>query len=140
MADFISFNEGRKYLANTGLATSASGYLLLSKYGVSQYAVTDVLAGAVSAQEVTGTGYARKAQVFPTASSANPTALVFSQASWDTSTNTDWPSSVKSCVLVTSSDDTGKAICAWNLVAGETARDMSAAHTVENFTPSLDVA
>jgi hypothetical protein len=139
MADFISFNEGRKELANNGLPSTC--YFLLSTKpcsGTGAHAVTDTLSGGVG--EITGTGYARQSQAEPTASSANPTVAAFSQMSFATSSATDWPSSVKSVVLVTSSDNSGKAICAWNLVAGGTARDMSAANTTEQVTPSLSLA
>lgn len=139
MADFISFNEGRKELANNGLP--ATCYFLLSTKpcsGVGAHVVTDTLVGGVG--EITGTGYARQSQAEPTASAANPSAVSFSQMSWSTSSATDWSSAVKSVVLVTTSDNTGKAIGAWNLVTGGAARDMSAANTTEQFTPTLNVA
>lgn len=136
MADFISFNEGRKELANNGLPSTC--YFLLSTKDSSTHAVTDTLAGGVG--EITGTGYARQTESEPTATAANPSAVVFAQKTWATSAATDWPSSVKSCVLATTTDNTGKAICAWNLVATGTARAMNAANTTENFTPTLNVA
>ena len=136
MADFISFNEGRKELANNGLP--ATCYFLLSTKDCATHAVTDTLGGGVG--EITGTGYARQSQAEPTASAANPSAVAFTQMTWSTSSATDWSSSVKSCVLVTTSDNTGKAICAWNLQAGGGARNLAAASTTENFTPTLNVA
>lgn len=136
MADFLSFNEGRKELANNGLP--ATCYLLLSTKDCNTHVVTDTLAGGVG--EITGTGYARQSQAEPTASAANPSVVAFAQATWQTLTATDWPASVKSCVLATTSDNTGKAICAWNLVTGGTARAMNAANTTENFTPTLNVS
>jgi hypothetical protein len=90
--------------------------------------------------EITGTGYARQSESEPTASSANPTAVAFAQKTWSTGSATDWPASVKSCVLVTTADNTGKAICAWNLVTGGAARAMNAANTTENFTPTLQLS
>ena len=135
MADFISFNEGRKELANNGLP--ATCYFLLSTKDCATHLVTDTLALGVG--EITGTGYARQSEAEPTASSANPSAVAFAQKTWATGAATDWPSSVKSCVLATTVDNTGKAICAWNLVAGGTARAMNAANTTENFTPTLNV-
>jgi len=136
MADFISFNEGRKELANNGLP--ATCYFLLSTRDCATHVVGDTLAGGVG--EITGTGYARQSEAEPTASAANPSAVAFAQKTWATGSATDWPSSVKSCVLATTSDNTGKAICAWNLVAGGTARAMNAANTTENFTPTLNVS
>lgn len=137
MADFKSFNEGRQYLANSGLP--ATCYFLLSTKDADTHAVTDTLAGT-GVGEITGTGYARQTESEPTATAANPSAVAFAQKSWATSAATDWPASVKSCVLVTSSDNTGKALCAWNLVTGGAARAMNAASTTENFTPTLNLA
>jgi hypothetical protein len=136
LADFISFNEGRKELANNGLPSTC--YFLLSTRDCSTHVVGDTLAGGVG--EITGTGYARLTESEPTATSANPSAVAFAIKTWSTSSATDWPASVKSCVLVTTSDNTGKAICAWNLVTGGAARAMNAASTTENFTPTLTVA
>jgi hypothetical protein len=136
MADFLSFNEGRKELANNGLP--ATCYFLLSTKDCNTHVVTDTLAGGVG--EITGTGYTRQSESEPTASAANPSVVTFAQKTWTTGAATDWPASVKSCVLVTTSDNTGKAICAWNLVAGGTARAMNAASTTENFTPTLSLA
>lgn len=136
MADFISFNEGRKEIANNGLPSTC--YFLLSTKDCSTLVVTDTLAGGVA--EITGTGYARQSEAEPTATAANPSAVAFAQKTWATGAATDWPSSVKSVVLATTSDNTGKAICAWNLVAGGAARAMNAASTTENFTPTLNVA
>jgi hypothetical protein len=136
MADFISFNEGRKELFNNGLP--ATCYFLLSTKDCATHVVGDTLGGGVG--EITGTGYARQSEAEPAASLANPSAVAFAQKTWSTGANTNWPASVKSCVLATTVDNTGKAICAWNLVAGGAARDMSAANTTENFTPTLNLA
>jgi hypothetical protein len=136
VADFISFNEGRKEVLNNGLP--ATCYFLLSSRDCATHAVTDTLGGGVG--EIIGTGYARLSESEPTASAANPSAVAFAQKTWTTGAATDWPASVKSVVLVTTSDNTGKAICAWNLVPGGTARAMNAASTTENFTPTLNAA
>ena len=139
MADFISFQEGRKELASNGLPSTC--YFLLSTKpcsGGGALASSDTLAGGVG--EISGTGYGRQSQSEPTPTTADPTALVFSQMTWATGSATDWPSSVKSVVLVTSSDNSGKAICGWNLQTGGTARDLSGANTTELFTPTLNVA
>ena len=135
MADFISFNEGRKELANNGLPGTC--YFLLSTRDCNTHVVTDTLSGGVG--EITGTGYARQSQAEPTATSASPSVIAFSQMTWTTGSATDWPASVKSVVLATTSDNTGKAICAWNLQTGGAARDFSAPSTTENFTPTLNV-
>lgn len=134
--DFLSFNEGRKELANNGLP--ATCYFALSTRDCATHVVTDTLGGGIG--EITGTGYARQTESEPTATSANPSAVVFAQKTFTTGSATDWPSSVKSIVLVTTSDNTGKAICAWNLVPGGTARALNAASTTENFTPTLNLA
>jgi hypothetical protein len=135
MADFISFNEGRKELANNGLP--ATCYFLLSTRDCNTHVVTDTLAGGVG--EITGTGYARQTEAEPAATSANPAAVVFAQKTWATGAAADWPASVKSVVLATTTDNTGKALAAWNLVTGGAARAMNAANTTENFTPTLNV-
>jgi hypothetical protein len=136
MADFISFNEGRKELVNNGLPSTC--YFLLSTKDCNTHAATDTLVGGVG--EITGTGYARQSEAEPAATSANPSVVAFAQKTWTTGSATDWPASVKSCVLVTTTDNTGKAICAWNLVTGGVARAMNAASTTENFTPTLQLA
>lgn len=130
----ISFEEGRKHLAQSGLP--ATCYFLLSTTDEASFLQTATLAGGVG--EATGTGYARQSQALPTPTSANPTAISFAQMSWSTGSATDWPAAVKSVVLVTTSDNTGVAICAWNL-NGTTGRAMNAANTTENFTPTLDL-
>jgi hypothetical protein len=91
----------------------------------------------------TSTGYARQSQAPPAPSSSNPTSVAFSQISWTTGANTDWPSFCKSVVLctvtsyATSGGLTAKWICAWNLQTGGTARNMAQANTTEQFTPLL---
>jgi len=138
MADFISFNEGRKYLATTGQGLPSTCYFLISTTATGSMAVTNTLAGGVG--EITGTGYSRQSQSAPTPSSANPSVISFSQMSWSTGSATDWSSAAASVVLATTSDNTGKAICAWNLQSGGATRDLSKANTTEQFTPTLNVA
>jgi hypothetical protein len=136
MADFLVFTEGRTELANNGLP--ATCYFLLSTKsvdGTSAHTAGETLAGATLG-EITGTGYARLSEAEPTASSG---VVTFAVKSWSTGSATDWPAAVRSVVLVTGAAGTGKAICAWNLQAGGTARDMSAANTTENATPTLTV-
>lgn len=137
MADFIAFTEGKNELANNGLPSTC--YFLLSTKsvdGTSAFTAGNTLSGA-TVGEITGTGYARQSQAEPTASSGTVT---FSQMSWATGAATDWPAAVRSVVLATTSNNTGKAIAAWNLQTGGTARDMSGANTTENFTPTLTVS
>lgn len=136
MATFIAFNEGKTELVNNGLPSTC--YFLLSTRGVgggTTHSATDTLAGGVG--EITGTGYARQSQSEPSASSG---VVSFAQMSWATSTATDWPAGVRSVVLATTSNNTGKAICAWDLQATSAARDMSQANTTEQVTPTLTVA
>jgi hypothetical protein len=137
MADFIAFTEGKTEFANNGLP--ATCYFLLSTKSVdatSAFTAGNTLAGATLG-EITGTGYARVSQAEPTAVGG---VVSFSQLSWSTGAATDWPTTVRSCVLVTTANNTGKAICAWNLQAGGAARDLAAANTTEQFTPTLTVA
>jgi hypothetical protein len=138
MADFISFNEGRKYLATNGQGLPATCYFLLSTKDTSTLVVGDTLAGGVA--EITGTGYARQSQAAPAPSLANPSVIAFAQMTWATGAATDWPAGTKSVVLVSTVDNSGKAICAWNLQAGGAARDMSGANTTEKVTPTLNVS
>lgn len=133
MADTISFNEGRALLVNSGLPATCT--FALSTKDCSTHAVTDAYA---SFGEITGTGYARQTEAEPTASSANPAAVAFAIKTWATGAATDWPASVKSCVLVDATNS--KLIFAWNLVTGGAARAMNAAGTTENFTPTLTLA
>lgn len=136
MATFIAFSEGKTELAANGLPSTC--YFALSTKsvgGTSAYTGSETLAGAAFG-EITGTGYSRQSQAEPTPSSG---VVTFSQMSWDTGTATDWSSTVRSVCLCTGSAGTGKLICAWDLQSTSAARDMSAAHTVEQFTPTLTV-
>jgi hypothetical protein len=133
LADFIAFTEGDNYVLQNGLPSTC--YFLLSTTAVSGFTAASTLAGGVG--EITGTGYARQSQARPTPSGG---AAAFSQMSWATGTHTDWPAAVKSIVLVTSSDNTGKAIGAWNLIPGGGSRDLSQANTTEQVTPTYSLS
>jgi hypothetical protein len=136
MADFIAFNEGKSELGSNGLP--ATCYFLLSTKGVdagTAHTAGETLAAA-DLGEISGTGYVRKNQAEPTPVNG---VYSFAQMSWDTASATNWPSGVRSIVLATGSGASGKAICAWNLQAGGAPRDMSAANTTENVTPTLNV-
>lgn len=132
MADFIAFNQGKTELASNGLPSTC--YFLLSTKDCNTHLAADTLAGGVG--EITGTGYARQSQAEPTPTNG---VVSFSQMTWATGAATNWPASVKSIVLVTTTDNTGKAICAWNLQTGGAARDLSGANTTEKVTPTLNV-
>lgn len=141
MADFLLFNEGADYL-NTNGWPSTVYFLLSTKYvaagggGTSQFAATDTLAGTAPANagEITGTGYARDSQSRPTSSAG---AMSFTQMSWATGSATNWPADVCSIVACTSSDNTGKMICAWDLQTNGVARNLAAANTTEQVQPSF---
>jgi hypothetical protein len=132
VADFISFNEGRKEIANNGLPATCT--FDLSSRDCNTHVVGDTFGGGYGV--ITGTGYAAQTEAEPTASAANPSVIAFAIKTWATGAATDWPASVKSVVM----RDAGKIYCAWNLVTGGTARAMNAASTTENFTPTLNVA
>jgi hypothetical protein len=134
MADFLVFDEGARELLNNGLP--ATCYFLLSTKSVSAtspFTGTETLAGATLG-EITGTGYGRKNQSEPSASGRS---VAFTQMNWATGTATDWPSTVRSVLLVTHATTSGYAICAWNLQVGGAARDMSGANTTLYVTPTL---
>ena len=136
MADFLSFNEGENSVGTSGLPATCR-FLLSTKSvdATTPFAATDTLSGAGSG-EISGTGYARLSEARPT-----PVNGLFSFAvkSWATGVATDWPSAVRSVVLVTTADNSGVMICAWNLVSGGSSRALNLAGTTENFTPTLQV-
>lgn len=136
--DFIAFQEGENYLLTHANGLPATCYFLLSTSscngagGSTQLSATSTLAGGVG--EITGTGYARQSQAAPTPSGGN---VSFAQMSWSTGSAVNWPNNVRSIILTTTADNTGRAICAWNLIAGGSPRDLSQANTVEQVTPTL---
>ena len=81
----------------------------------------------------TGTGYTAKTESEPTATKGK---VEFAKKTWETGSATDWPASVKSCVL---RNGASKLLCAWNLIPGGAGRAMNAANTTENFTPTLQL-
>lgn len=132
MADFISFNEGRAKLFNSGLPATCT--FDLSSKDCNTHVVGDTFGGGYGI--IAGTGYAAQTEAEPTATTANPSVIAFAQKTWATGAATDWPASVKSVVM----RDAATIYCAWNLVTGGTARAMNAAATTENFTPTLNLA
>lgn len=133
MADFQAFTEGDNYILSSGLP--ATCYFLLSTTAVSGLSAASTLAGGVG--EIAGTGYARQSQARPAPAGGS---VAFAQMSWATGAHTDWPANVKSCILVTSADNSGKAICAWNLIPGGASRDLSQANTTEQVTPTFSLS
>lgn len=139
--DFIAFNEGINYLLTHGDGQPTTVYFLLSTSscngagGSAALSASSTLAGGVG--EITGTGYGRQSQAAPTPSAGS---VAYSQMSWATGSATDWPNNVRSVVACTTSDNTGKALFAWNLIAGGGARDLSQASTTEQFTPTLNTS
>lgn len=130
------FTEGKNELLANGLPSTC--YFLLSTKGVdagTAHTAGETLAGATLG-EITGTGYGRQSQSEPTPSSGTAT---FAQMSFATGAATDWPSGVRSIILATGAAGTGKAICAWNLRTGGSARDMSGENTTELNTPVLSL-
>jgi hypothetical protein len=137
MPDFRAFNEGKDWIINNDVS-GATWYFLLSSQaiGVGELEATDTLAGGVG--EIAGwtgaSAYARISQAVPAPSNG---VITFSEITWQTGAATDGPASVKSVVLVTSADGTGKAIGAWHIEAGGTADDFSLANVTLNVTPTL---
>ena len=127
--DFIAFTEGENDLLTNGIPATCT--FALSTSSVSNFTVATAYA---SFGEITGTGYARLTQAKPTAASGQ---MAFTACTWTatTTTPTAWPSTVRSIVLLDAGNT--KAICAWNLIAGGGARDMSQANTTETVTPTL---
>lgn len=125
MADFIAFNEGRQVVEDGGWPTTVS--FDLSTKAVAAFTAADTYA---TRAVITGTGYAVKTQAEPTATGLGakvfPTALV-----WATGAAANWQNP---CTIV--AHDGTKIICAWNLVAGGAARDMSQPNTTLNVTPT----
>jgi hypothetical protein len=137
--DFLRFKEGQDYLHTHGNGLPTTVYFLLSTKscngagGSGTFTENDTLA-STGVGEITGTGYARQSQAAPTPSGG---LISFTAKTWSTVGATDWPNSVRSCVAVTTPDNTGKALWGWNLQAGGGARDMSLASTSEQFTPTV---
>lgn len=134
MADYIVFAEGAQYLLTHGDGLPSPIYFALSTNAISSFTAAATLAGGIA--EITGTGYSRQSQTPPTPSGAT---TGFSLMSWSTGSATNWPATTKSIVAVSTSNNTGRAICAWNLNAGGGSVDMSAASTTLTVTPSAVV-
>jgi hypothetical protein len=129
MPDFRAFNEGRQQVEDTGWPATVT--FALSTRDATTHAATDTHAGGFG--EITGTGYARATQAEPAATGLG--RKLFTQLAWATGAATNWLSP-KSIVALDGT--TSKLICAWNLVAGGAARDMSQANTTLNVTPDYN--
>lgn len=128
MADFVQFDEGSNYIIQNGWPTTV--YFLLSTAKVGALTNSSTLAGGL--EEITGTGYARQSQARPTPVGG---VLSFTQMTWATGVATDWPRNVTSIIAVTSPNNVGTALCAWNLQGGGAPRDMSGSNTYADVTP-----
>lgn len=139
MADTIGFNEGKDFLLAhlRGGTAITTVYFLLSSTDTATLTATNTLTGGVG--EITGwtggaSAYARISQTVPAPVNG---VVDFTQITWSTDTSTNGPASVKSVVMVTTSDNSGKALFAWNLNTGGSADDMSAANSILAVTPTF---
>lgn len=133
MADFLLFDAGANKLLDSGITGACKFHLSTKAVGTEeagQHKHGDVLAGI---SEITGTGYAAKEEAAPAAAAKKKS---FGAQIWKTEAHTDWPAGTKSVVL----ENGGVALCAWNLREGGAARDLSAANTTEEFTPTFTQA
>ncbi len=131
MADMITFDEGQDAILEGGVFLR-DVFIDLSTKSVgatNPYVETDTY--ATRGTPTAGTGYSRGTYSGP-ANFTNGTC-VFAQKSWATSSATDWSAVMRSAVMTNGT----VAIVAWNLQAGGAARDMSGAHTTEQFTPTF---
>lgn len=128
MADFVYINEGKDFVNVQGWP--ATVFFLLSTSAVGVITASSTLAGGVG--EITGTGYTRKSQARPASSNGT---LTFTTNTWQTLSATNWPNNVASIIAATTVDNTGKALCCWNLQVGGAVRDLSGANTTENSAP-----
>jgi hypothetical protein len=138
MPEFMGFGEGGHYVRDFGLPRTC--WFALSTKAVDDFSVIDTLAGGIG--EVSGTGYARQSQPAPNWSPPWPGETViaeFEPVVFTTHTARDWPDAVRSIVLVTTEDDSGVAIAAWDLREGGKSRDMSEAYTTDTSVPFLQV-
>jgi phage-related protein len=129
VADFIAFNEGRIEVEDIGWPATVS--FDLSTNAVANFTAASTFGGGYAV--VTGTGYTNKTQSQPVPTAATLGQLIFTLMSWATVAAVNWTSPK---TIVALDAGTSKLICAWNLVAGGAARDMSQANTTLNVTPT----
>jgi hypothetical protein len=144
MADFLSFDEGEDWVLQNDMEAATVWFLLsdrscpadVNSPQAGEHGGGDTLAGGVG--EVTyWTGGVRQTQAVPVPSAG---VIEFATEQWATGVQTDGPASVKSVVMVTTSDDSGVAIAAWNLQTGGSARSFALASTTLDFTPDYFLA
>ncbi len=131
MAEMITFDEGQDAILESGVFLR-DVFIDLSTKSVgatNPYVETDTY--ATRGTPTPGTGYSRGTY----SGGANFTngTCAFAQKTWDTGTATDWSASMRSAVMTNGT----VAIAAWNLQPGGSVRDMSGAHTTEQFTPTF---
>lgn len=135
MPDFLLFTEGANELMANGLPATCTFELSTRQIGTGGTPLTAATTHAGGYGIATGTGYSSKTEAEPTPSAG---AAAFAVKSWATSSATDWPANVYTCILRNATSS--KLICAWHLQAGGAGRAMNAANTTENFTPTLTLA
>lgn len=142
MTEFHSFDEGRNFVNAGGLP--AVCHFLLSTKAVADFTAKDTLEGGVG--EITGTGYERVSQISPGwwPPWQSPSYVAnFDRVEWKTLTAQDWPSAVRSMVLVAASQYGSRndevAVGAWNLRDGGLPRDFSKQFVSEKLYPVLQI-
>ena len=142
---YFEFGSERGWLNDDGnppgFSATSVCYFALSSRSVANFSARDTLAAGIG--EITGTGYERQVQDNPGWSApwlSKDVVADFEPVVWATRTARDWPEAVRSVVLATSPDDSGVAICAWNLREGGKSRDMSESFMTDTFSPTLKVS
>lgn len=116
--DFLSFDEGEVLLLNGGISGDTVYFLISSKAlpanvnapALGELGGGDTLAGGVG-EVIYWTGGGRQSQVLAAPSGAG--VIPIATETWNTGAFTDGPAIAKSIVMVSSSDNSGKAIAAW---------------------------
>lgn len=129
MADFVEFNEGADYITAHGWPSMT--YFLLSSYPVGVLTALSKLSTGVG--EITGSGYSRQYQVTPPSVGG---VIPFVTMAWFTGAAIDWPANVVSIIAATTLNNSGVALCAWNLQPGAVPRNLSTINTTEQVTPT----
>lgn len=129
MADFFMPDEGANLLIASGIPAAGSGCKFdLSTKSVGATNPFVVADNYASRSAETGTGYQQQSKTRNTPASRS--ATMDTAVQFATGVNTGWSATERSIVLSNGS----VFICAWNLQAGGTARDMSQANTTETVT------
>lgn len=134
--DFLAFREGDADLFENGMPPTC--WFALSTKAVADFTPKDTLAGGIG--EITGTGYKRVGQRVPGWTASDKSIVMqFERLTWATFVSTDWPEAVRSVVLLTSADNSGKALAAWNLRDGGLPGNMADSFVILEFTPQLEI-